>query len=119
MKLFEQYLNKVYEENMQGSLAPGLTSKEFTTGKGAASPTTTYELELAGNTITGRINNQNVTLSLQDFSAQYPDLAREILAKLQTDGVAKYAPDDKRTIDFRRNPQTKNTLMATPDQQQG
>jgi hypothetical protein len=115
MSLLKTYLDKVYNERMEGSMAPGATSKEFTTGKGTAGVTTTYKLELAGNIITGYIGNEQVNISIQDFSAKYPEIAKEVLEKLKADGSAHYTPNDTSAIDFVKNPQTKNTLQATPD----
>jgi len=113
---FNEYLEKVYAEQMQGSLAPGASSKEFVTGKGAHPQAQTYQLELAGNMITGFIGNEKISMSLKDFAFKYKDIANEVLPKLKADGMASYAPNNPQTMDFVKNPQTKNTMVATPDQ---
>ncbi len=110
---FKEYLENI---SMAGAPAPTVSSKELSTGKGTAGIVTTYELEMIGNDIIGRINGQDIgKLSIQDFSTKYPDIAKEVLPILKRDGAAKYAPDMQPPMDFVKNPQTKNTMVATPD----
>jgi hypothetical protein len=118
MITLETYLQKIYDENtMRGSIAPGATSKEFSTGKGAAGHAENYQLELVGKDITGFINNQDIgKISVEEFSKQYPEMAKEILQILYQRGMAaKFAPDKKPPYDFVKGPTTKNKLIVTPD----
>lgn len=116
MSKFNEYMEKIYTERMEGgSPVPIGSSKELSTGKGmSGTVATTYDLELAGNIIKGTVNGNPVNISIQDFSKQYPDIAKGVLEVLKRDGSARYAADVP-PADFVQNPQTKGQLKTQPD----
>lgn len=117
MAQLKDYLEKVYQERMEGGApTPTTSSKELTKGQGLSGTlVSTYDLELAGNIIKGHINNEKISLNLNEFATKYKDIAGEILTILKKDGVARYSPDKQPPSDFVKNPRTKNQLQATPD----
>lgn len=115
MKLRE-YLEKAYQERMEGSPTPIGSSKELASGKGQANAvSTTYDLELAGRIVKGTINGNPVNISIDDFSRQFPEIAKGVLETLKAQGAARYTPDKQPPADFVQNPQTKGKMVATPD----
>jgi len=114
MSKFKEYLERVYDEKMEGGAAvPTKSSKELETGKGAAGTTDTLQLEVYENgaKIKGFVNNQKIDMGLKEFIQKYPAQAKETLTGEQ---IAKYA-QDKQPDDFVKNPQTKNAVKKTPD----
>lgn len=114
MATFTEYLERVYNEKMEGGApVPTKSSKELETGKGTAGTTDTVQLEVYddGAKIKGFINNKPVDMGIKDFIQKYPAQAKETLSG---DQIAKYSQDQK-PDDFVKNPQTKNKLVKTPD----
>jgi len=118
MGKFNQYIEAAINERMEGGTPTPTTSSNILT-KGAGQSGTvaeTYDLELVDKNIRGMINGKNIgTVSIDEFSKQYPDIAKQVLEVLKRDGAARYAPDMQPPSDFVKNPRTSGKLVATPD----
>lgn len=118
MATLTEYLEKVYNERMEGGApVPTKSSKELETGKGSAGTAETLGLEVYenGTKIKGFVNNQKVDMGLKEFIQKYPEQAKETLSGEQ---IKKYAADTK-PDDFVKNPRTKNKVVKTPDDATG
>lgn len=118
MGKFNNYIEAAINERMEGG-APVPTTSSNVLSKGAGMSGTvaeTYELELVDKNIVGKVNGKDIgTLSIADFTKQFPEIAKAVLEVLKRDGAARYAPDKMPPADFVSNPQTGGKIKATPD----
>jgi hypothetical protein len=119
MSKFDEYLERIYNEKMEGSTPfARKSSTELETGKGQSgtvADTLNLEIYADGQKIKGTVNNEKFDGSLKEFAAKYPDVAKQVLSGETAQGIKeKYGKDDP-VPDFKKDPQTKGKIIKTPD----